>query len=87
MYFFNILRNLSRINIPRCALYCTKKSGEHFIPVYKFPYIRIAGVINRLKRYQTNFTAISIPTAFILSACNLISAESVLITAIYGEIT
>lgn len=86
MYSFNILRNLYRVNVSRCYFYCTKKSSENFIPVYKFPYIRVAGVVNRLKFYQTTLTAISVPTAFILGACNLISGESFLITAAYGEI-
>lgn len=59
----------------------TTKQND-YKPVYKFPYIRGIGLINRLKLYHTVLTTAAIPTTTILNQLNIISYDQILITAI-----
>lgn len=62
-----------------------KTDVNNFIPIYKFPYIRIFSVINKLKLYQTVITAAAVPSAILLTATNVVAPDAVLVTCGIGK--
>jgi hypothetical protein len=55
-----------------------------FRTVYKFPYVRGVGLINRLKLYQTALTSVTVPGVTVLNQLGVTSSDSVLFTGIIG---
>lgn len=93
--YLNLFRNICRtrtlchgvkLNVGQ-SYYCTNVSNSKssFIPIYKFPYIRAAGLVNRLKVYQSGLTLVSIPGSIMLCNLGLISADSVITTFVLGK--
>lgn len=67
----------------------TNDSGNvksDYIPIYKFQYIHIAAIINRLKLYQTALTAVTIPGSIVLSNFDMISFNNVINCAAVGKV-
>lgn len=63
-----------------------KTSKDEYVPIYKFPHIKIFAIANRLKLYQTIFTGIAIPGSFVLKYMEVLQTEGVLFTAYTGTI-
>lgn len=59
-------------------------SGE-YVTIYKFPYIRVASLVNRLKIYQTAATVVSIPGSVVLYQNGLLNIDAVLTCWIFGK--
>lgn len=76
---------------PLTCLSTTKKyfssdnKYNQYVPVYKFPYIRIISVINRLKLYQTFFTLAAIPTSASLAEAHIVPTETVWFAGSLGK--
>jgi hypothetical protein len=47
-----------------------------FRTVYKFPYVRGVGLINRLKLYQTALTSVTVPGVTVLNQLGVTSSDS-----------
>lgn len=56
-------------------------SPNEFVPVYKFPYIRAAGLLNRLKFYQAAATAVSVPASVVLYNAGFVNVDT--LTAVW----
>lgn len=80
---YRFLRVLSsKKNVPGMEM---ATSDRKFIPIYKFPYIRVFSVVNRLKLYQTVLTVVTVPVAITLSQVDIISKDMVFATMLLGR--
>lgn len=59
--------------------------NTNFVPIYKFPYIRVCSIINRLKLYQTFLTITTIPGTKILSDMNIIENDIAIPSLVFGK--
>lgn len=54
--------------------------------VYKYPLVRLASLVNRLKFYQTFVTLAGIPPVFILAATEVITIDAALLYVYSGNL-
>lgn len=76
-----ILRNVNSFNI---NIRRTKTENNEYIPIYKFPYIRMFSLVNRLKFFQTALTGVAVPTSIVCHQFNVVDFDGVLFTAALG---
>lgn len=60
------------------------QNTQEFTTIYKFPYIRAIGIVNRLKIFQGAATAVAIPASLMLSNLGIIDSEVVMAFSILG---
>lgn len=86
-----LLRNFSKYKPYDCDAkfksYSNSSSTENsgFIPVYKFPAVRVLSTINRLKLYQSGLTAVAIPTSIALNQLGILAQDGLHFTIGLGN--
>ncbi|KAF2900931.1 hypothetical protein ILUMI_05254 [Ignelater luminosus] len=89
IYFKSNLRSISIFN----ANYKQDKNSHqiptlsNFTPIYKFEYVRVLSIVNRLKFYNTIFTGVLIPSSLILSELEVIHQDFIVNSTVMGLTT
>jgi hypothetical protein len=52
--------------------------------LYRFPYIRVGGFVNKLKKYFTVMTAAGVPTSAVLKFMDVISIDTMTAFIVLG---
>lgn len=60
-------------------------TSNNFTPIYRFEYVRVLSIVNRLKFYNTIFTGLLIPGSLILSELEVIHPDNIINSTIIGK--
>jgi hypothetical protein len=64
----------------------TSMTSKDYQVLYRFPYIRIGGIVNKLKKHFTVVTAAGIPTSVLLKLMDVISTDTMTVFIALGMI-
>jgi hypothetical protein len=54
----------------------TSMASEDYQVLYRFPHIRVGGIVNKLKKHFTVVTAAGVPTSVLLKLMDVISIDT-----------
>lgn len=78
--------NVCRFNLINYSKPASLPKSDYFVPIYNFPHVKIAGLLNRLKVYQTVATVVSVPGGIILNNAGFLNFDIIATAWIVGKI-
>jgi hypothetical protein len=64
----------------------TSVTRKDYRVLYRFPYIRVGGIVNRLKKHFTTVAILGVPTSLLLKLMDIISTDTVSVFIALGMI-
>ncbi|KDR12186.1 hypothetical protein L798_14005 [Zootermopsis nevadensis] len=65
----------------------TSETSKDYYILYRFPYVRVGGVVNKLKKHITAVTVAGVPASVLLQLMNVISTETMIVFITVGGVT
>jgi hypothetical protein len=62
----------------------TSMTSEDYQVLYRFPHIRVGGIVNKLKKHLTVVTVTGVPTSILLKLMDVISIDTMTIFTVLG---